>query len=125
MKFVLYWLVFISIASALSWFYQPTTNLVVVSALALVLLAAVVSWSALRLGSGSKPHFKILLVSLVAGFMHTQAMDIAYAVSFAPAGGRYSLLVETLILTALLALSSSLFLRLSSGSQKDKQSKRN
>jgi hypothetical protein len=94
---------------------------VIVSASVLTSLAGVVAWSAVRMSSGQKVFFKVLLVSLVAGFMHTQAMDIAYSVTFAPAGGRLPVLVETLILGVFLSATSVLFARFSPGTQKDKE----
>lgn len=125
MRFVLYWLGFSGLALAISWIYQPTLNLVIVSTVVLIGLAGVVAWSALRLSHGQKAFLKVMLVAVVAGFMHTQAMDIAYSASFAPAGGRLPVLVETLMLGVLLTATSVLFARLSLGSQKDKQSEGN
>jgi len=125
MKFAFFWLGFIALASALSWIYQPTLNLVVISASVLIALAGVVAWSAVRMRHGQNVFFKVLLVSLVAGFMHTQAMDIAYSVTFAPAGGRFPVLLETLILGLLLALNSVLFARLILRPQEDEKPQSN
>ncbi len=115
MKLVLYWLVVAAGLSAASYFYQPSIELSVVSALLLMLLGAVVTWSAHKLAIGNKALPKTLLVALVAGFMYSQAMDIAYSGFAAPAGLRLDLLLETSAVALLLAsigtLSRLFFLR--------------
>ncbi len=115
MKRVLYWLLAAGLISATSYFYQPTTELAVVSGILLALLAGVVTWSAHKLASGSKAVLKTLVVSAVAGFMYSQAMDIAYSGFAAPAGLRLAMLPEALAAALLLAVigtfSSIVFLR--------------
>jgi predicted PurR-regulated permease PerM len=115
MKRVLYWLLAAGVISGVSYLYQPTTELAVVSGLLLVLLAGVVTWSSHKLASGSKAILKTLVVSVVAGFMYSQAMDIAYSGFAAPAGLRLAMLPEALAAAFLLALigsiSSAVFLR--------------
>ena len=105
---VLYWLVVVAGLSLLSYFYQPSIELLVVSALLLSLLAGVVTWSAHKLAFGSKVLLKTLVVSLAAGFMYSQAMDIAYSGFFAPAGLRLDLLPEALATALLLTIFGSL-----------------
>lgn len=115
MKLVLYWLAVSAGFSAASYFYQPSIELAVVSTLLLMLLGAVVTWSAHKLAFGNKAFFKTLLVAAAAGFMYSQAMDIAYSGFAAPAGLRLDLLFETIAVAVLLALvgtlSRLLFLR--------------
>lgn len=112
---VLYWLVVVAGLSLLSYFYQPSIELLVVSALLLSLLAGVVTWSAHKLAFGSKVLLKTLVVSLAAGFMYSQAMDIAYTGFAAPAGLRWELLLEAsaaaFLLAAIATSSRLLFLR--------------
>jgi hypothetical protein len=112
---VLYWLLAAGVISGVSYLYQPTTELAVVSGLLLALLSGVVTWSAHKLASGSKAILKTLVVSVVAGFMYSQAMDIAYSGFAAPAGLRLAMLPEALAAALLLALigsiSSVVFLR--------------
>lgn len=115
MKKALYWLIVLTGLVAASYFYQPSLELAIVSAALLGLLSAVVAWSAHKLGPGKKPLVQTLIVSLVAGFMYSQAMDIAYSGFAAPAGLRLDLLPESLAAALLLAaigtLSRLLFLR--------------
>jgi hypothetical protein len=123
MKRVLYWLVAAGLISGLSYLYHPTTDLAVVSGILLALLAGVVTWSAHKLASGSKAILKTLVVSVVAGFMYSQAMDIAYSGFAAPAGLRLTVLPEALAAALLLAvigtLSSILFPRPKKKEQSD------
>ena len=115
MKLALYWIAVAAAFSAASYFYQPSIELSVVSTLLLVLLGGVVTWSAHKLAFGNKAFLKTLLVALVAGFMYSQAMDIAYSGFAAPAGLRLALLFEAAAVAALLVLvgtlSRLLFLR--------------
>ena len=115
MKRVLYWIAVAGVISGASYLYNPTTELSVVSAILLAFLAAVVTWSAHKLATVPKAVLKTAVVALVAGFMYSQAMDIAYSGFFAPAGLRLDLLPEALVAALLLAvvgvLSRKLFLR--------------
>lgn len=108
MKFALYWLIVAAGLSVASYFYQPSIELAVASTLLLLLLSAVVTWSAHKLASGSKALLKTLLVAVVAGFMYSQAMDIAYSGFAAPAGLRLDLPFETAAVALLLALIGTL-----------------
>jgi heme/copper-type cytochrome/quinol oxidase subunit 3 len=108
MKFALYWLIVAAGLSVASYFYQPSIELAVASTLLLLLLSAVVTWSAHKLTSGNKAFLKTLLVAVVAGFMYSQAMDIAYSGFAAPAGLRLDLPFETAAVALLLALIGTL-----------------
>jgi len=125
MKIALYWIAVSAALSAASYFYQPSTELAVVSTLLLMLLGAVVTWSAHKLASGNKALPKTLLVALVAGFMYSQAMDIAYSGFAAPAGLRLDLLFETsavaLVLAVVGTLSRLFFLRPQKNEESDGQ----
>lgn len=111
----LYWLLVAGVLAAVSYFYQPTIELAVVSSVLLTVLGAIVTWSAHKLAVGSKAFLKTLIVALVAGFMYSQAMDIAYSGFAAPAGLRLDLLLEALLTAIVLVLvgtlSRLLFLR--------------
>lgn len=124
MKQVLYWLIVAAALSSASYLYQPTTELAIVSTALLLLLSGVVTWSAHKLAVGTKPLLKTLVVGIVAGFMYSQAMDIAYSGFFAPAGLRLDLLPEALaaalIFVAVGTISRLLFLR----PKKEKQTDR-
>ena len=115
MKLVLYWIAVTAAFSAASYFYQPSIELSVVSTVLLLLLGGVVTWSAHKLASGNKAFLKTLVVALVAGFMYSQAMDIAYSGFAAPAGLRLDLLFEAAAVAVLLVLAGTfsrlLFLR--------------
>jgi heme/copper-type cytochrome/quinol oxidase subunit 3 len=115
MKLALYWIAVAAAFSAASYFYQPSIELAVVSTLLLLLLGLVVTWSAHKLAFGNKAFLKTLLVALVAGFMYSQAMDIAYSGFAAPAGLRLDLLFEAAAVAVLLVLAGTfsrlLFLR--------------
>ena len=108
MKLALYWIAVSAALAAASYFYQPSVELAVVSTLLLLLLGAVVTWSAHKLAFGTRALPKTLLVALVAGFMYSQAMDIAYSGFAAPAGLRMDLLFETATVAALVALIGTL-----------------
>jgi heme/copper-type cytochrome/quinol oxidase subunit 3 len=108
MKFALYWLIVAAGLSVASYFYQPSIELAVVSTMLLLVLGVVVTWSAHKLASGSKALLKTLLVAVVAGFMYSQAMDIAYSGFAAPAGLRLDLPFETAAVALLLALIGTL-----------------
>ena len=115
MKLALYWSVLIAGFAAISYFYQPSIELAIISTLLLTLLGGVVAWSAHRLAFGGKVLLKTLIVALVAGFMYSQAMDIAYSITSAPAGLRLEPPIEftavAAILVAIGTLSRLLFLR--------------
>ena len=115
MKVVLYWIAVAAAFFAASYFYQPSIELSVVSTLLLLLLGGVVTWSAHKLAFGKKTFLKTLVVAVVAGFMYSQAMDIAYSGFAAPAGLRLDLLFEAAAVAALLVLAGTfsrlLFLR--------------
>ena len=125
MKLGVYWLLVVAALSGISYLYQPTTELAVISAILLLLLSVIVSWSAHKLANGSKALFKTLVVAVVAGFMYSQAMDIAYSGFFAPAGLRLDLLPEALAAALLLTIFGSLsrlaFLRPKQKKQSDSE----
>lgn len=103
MKLALLWLVGAAGFAAISWFYHPSIELAVISTGVATFLMLVVSWSASRLRTGAKAGLKTLLVGVVAGFMYTQALDIAYSVYAAPAGLRLQVLLEAAAVGVLLS----------------------
>lgn len=120
MKRISFWVVFGGLSFAINWYYQPILELVITGTVLLIGLAILVAWSAAKLGSGLSAFAKTLLVAAVAGFMHSQAMDIAYSVLSAPAGGRFDLVIETAVLALFLTAGAALLKLLSSGPKQEK-----
>ena len=102
------------------WYYQPSVDTSVVAALVSLLLLAVVTWSAKRLGSGFAGFAKTLLVGVVSGLMFSQAMDVAYSILAAPAGGRLGFPYEMLVVGVTLAVLAKL-LAFAIGAKVEKQ----
>ena len=122
MKLVAYWVGLTLAILAAQWLYQPSLELAGIASAVMIPLAALVGWSATRFGSGVMGVVKTLVVSGVAGFMFTQAMDIAYSALAAPAGGRLDALFETATAAILLTATSSLLRVISPGPEVEKKS---
>lgn len=82
------------------YFYQPSLSLMAISAAILGGLWILVLWSGSRVGRGSSALFKLGLVALVTSFMFSQALDVVYSVSAAPAGARFEMIPEVIIYAA-------------------------
>lgn len=104
MKLAAFSAVWVAIFAYLSWLYSPSLELTVVSSAVLIMLAALTLWSASKLSTGSNFLVKIAVVAIAAGFMYSQAMDVGYSAYFAPAGGRFALLLETVSAAGILVL---------------------
>lgn len=98
----------LGLISASQWYYQPSVETSIAGALVLLVLLAVVSWSATRFGSSLNGVFKTLVVGLVSGLMFSQAMDITYSLLAAPAGGRLGFPWELIAVGLLLTLLAQL-----------------
>lgn len=82
------------------YFYQPDLALMLISAAILGGLWGLVVWSGTRVGKGASALFKLALVALVASFMFSQALDVVYSLSSAPAGARFEMAPEVIIYAA-------------------------
>lgn len=91
--------IFLGVAAiALSqYFYQPDLTLMLISLAILAGLWGLVLWSSTRVGSGAAALFKLGLVSAVASFMFSQALDVLYSLRGTPGGARFDLLPEVAI----------------------------
>jgi len=120
MRFAVTALLSAAVVLGAQWYYQPSVETSVVAALVSLLLLAVVTWSAKRLGSGFSGFAKTLLVGVVSGLMFSQAMDVAYSTLAAPAGGRLGFPYEMLAVGVALALLAKL-LALAIGAKVEEQ----
>lgn len=113
MKFVkALWLVLVvGIWMLASYFYHPSIEVAAVSGTLGLALAGLASWSASRFGFSTKGIAKLLVVSTVASFMFSQALDVIYVLFSAPAGGRFDTAPEIAAFAALLGISSLLVAR--------------
>jgi hypothetical protein len=66
-----------------------------VSGFLAILLTALVAWSAPRVGRGMRAGVLLMAVSIVSGFMLSQALDVGYSLLSAPAGLRFNVVIET------------------------------
>jgi hypothetical protein len=82
------------------YFYHPDLSLMLINSAILVGLWGLVLWSGTRVGKGASALFKLALVALVASFMFSQAVDVVYSVSSAPAGARLETAPEVIIYAA-------------------------
>lgn len=82
----------------IQWQYHPTDELALSSTLMLFGFAALLAWSARRLGVREPSGvLKLVLISLVAGLMAAQGLDVIYQQALAPAGGRLDLPFEVVV----------------------------
>lgn len=96
---------------AVSYFYHPSIEIAALAGLLGLALAALASWSASRFGFSLKGLLKLLVVSVVASFMFSQALDVIYVLFLAPAGGRFNPAVEIAVFAAFVAASALLLAR--------------
>lgn len=108
---ILFALLGLAVPVALNYYYHPSTELSLLGGILTLLLVAVVSWSAIRFGSGAAAVLKVAAISLVASFMVIQAFDAIYILQAAPMGGRLAFLPELLLWAISIAVSSMLFAR--------------
>jgi len=96
LKAILSWLAIILIQLIVSYQYHPNSTLWITGTLLATGLTALVFWSATRI-SGSAVFLKVAVVAMVAAFMNSQALDVAYSLMLAPAGNRLDLVFEVLL----------------------------
>jgi hypothetical protein len=93
----------------LSYFYHPSTGLIIAGTVIGIGLSALIYWSGERIPLGKSWFVKIVAVSVVAGLMYSTALDVAYSIFSAPAGNRFGVVIEMVIagvvLSALAAFS--------------------
>ncbi|MDG2496795.1 MAG: hypothetical protein P8M68_01265 [Aquiluna sp.] len=96
LKALLSWLAIILIQILVSYQYHPNSTLWIIGTILATGLTALVFWSATRI-SGPAVFLKVAVVAMVAAFMNSQAMDVAYSLLRAPAGNRLDLIFEVLL----------------------------
>ena len=106
MKFAIFWVVQIVLISLLQYLYHPSITLALIGVPLLLGLVALASWSARRNAAGARGLLIGLIVAGVAGFMFSQAMDVAYALLSAPEGLRFTVVFESLFAGLWIAISS-------------------
>lgn len=103
MKLALFAALAIALIAASQWYYQPSVETVAIASALLTGLLALTTWSARRFGKSLAGFFKTALVGVVSALMFSQAMDIAYSILAAPAGGRLAFPIEQLAIGFALA----------------------
>ncbi len=106
MKLAIFWIIQLVLVSLLQYLYHPSITLALIGVPLLIGLVALASWSARRNAAGARGLVIGLIVAGVAGFMFSQAMDVAYALLSAPEGLRFTVLFESLFAGLWIAISS-------------------
>lgn len=78
----------------ISYFYHPSTGLILAGTVIGVGLTALIYWSGDRIPLGKTWWLRVLAVSIVAGLMFSTALDVAYSLFSAPAGNRFGVVIE-------------------------------
>lgn len=94
-----YWLLAVAGSAVLSYLYNPNLPTMLASGLIVLVLTFLVAWSAPRVGRGMRAGILLMAVSIVLGFMFSQALDVAYSLLSAPAGLRFNVVLETAVAT--------------------------
>ena len=81
----------------LSYFYHPSTGLILGGAILGIALSALIFWSGDRIPLGKTWLIKIFAVSVVAGLMYSTALDVLYSLFSAPLGNRFGVVIEMII----------------------------
>jgi hypothetical protein len=105
-KLAIFWIIQLVLVSLLQYLYHPSITLALIGVPLLLGLVALASWSARRNAAGARGLVISLIVAGVAGFMFSQAMDVAYALLSAPEGLRFTVLFESLFAGLWIAISS-------------------
>lgn len=90
------WLAIILIQLVISYQYHPNATLWLTGAVLATGLTGLVYWSGTRI-AGTAVFLKVAVVAMVAAFMNSQALDVAYSLMLAPAGNRLDLVFEVLL----------------------------
>ncbi len=91
---VIFWLLTLGLIAVTQYFYNPTIPLMVVGAIEMLVLTGLLSWSAPRVGKALRGGILLTVLSVVAGLMFNQGLDVAYSLLAAPAGQRFDTLLE-------------------------------
>ena len=81
----------------LSYFYHPSTGLILAGTVIGIGLSGLIFWSSDRIPLGKTWWLRVLAVSVVAGLMNSTALDVAYSLFSAPAGNRFGVVIEMII----------------------------
>ena len=81
----------------LSYFYHPSTGLILSGTVIGIGLTALIYWSSDRIPLGKTWWLRVLAVSIVAGLMNSTALDVAFSLFSAPAGNRFGVVIEMII----------------------------
>jgi hypothetical protein len=121
LKAILVFVLGTALITVSQYFYHPTLGLMIIAVAILLAVWGLVIWSGTRVGKGSSAIVKLALVAAVAAFMFSQGLDVAYSISGAPAGARFDLVPEVLIVAVGL-LGLTLLIRLFAlGSEEEEQ----
>jgi hypothetical protein len=94
LRSILYWLIVLITTGALQYLYNPSIPVMVAAAVMMLVLTILLSWSALRVGAGMRGGILLTVLSIVAGLMFNQGLDVVYSLLAAPEGLRFVMLFE-------------------------------
>lgn len=100
-----FWPLAFGIIATLSYLYHPQLELMVAQVIVGMGLTALIIWSSSKVINEKWWVGRLAMLSVVAGLMNATALNVFYSLLASPAGGRFSLGVESvvggLVLTAL------------------------
>lgn len=100
-----FWPLAFGVIATLSYLYHPQLELMVAQLVVGMGLTALIIWSSSKVINEKWWVGRLAMLSVVAGLMNATALNVFYSLLAAPAGGRFSLGVESvvggLVLTAL------------------------
>jgi len=100
-----FWPLAFGVIATLSYLYHPQLELMVAQVVVGMGLTALIIWSLSKVINEKWWVGRLAMLSVVAGLMNATALNVFYSLLAAPAGGRFSLGVESvvggLVLTAL------------------------
>ena len=100
-----FWPLAFGLIATLSYLYHPQLELMVAQLVVGMGLTALIIWSSSKVINEKWWVGRLAMLSVVAGLMNATALNVFYSLLAAPAGGRFSLGVESvvggLVLTAL------------------------
>jgi hypothetical protein len=100
-----FWPLAFGVIATLSYLYHPQLELMVAQVVVGMGLTALIIWSSSKVINEKWWVGRLAMLSVVAGLMNATALNVFYSLLAAPAGGRFSLGVESvvggLVLTAL------------------------
>ena len=91
---IIYWAVVVFLIGALAYFYNPSVPVMVAAGLMMLALTILLSWSATRVGKAMRGGILLTVLSIVAGLMFNQGLDVVYSLLAAPEGLRLAMLFE-------------------------------